>query len=143
MPTRSRKQEKKYSRYKKNVAHNEGCDFCQIDESFQHHVRNTKSFKIFQNIFPYSVWDDQDVQEHLLMAPKRHIDTLGDLDANEAVEYVNLIASYETQGYNIYMRPPQSEVKTVPHQHTHLIKPLPKTHNMLFVLRKPYIRIAK
>lgn len=143
MPTRSRKQEKQYTRYKKKHAHKKGCDFCEINEGVDHFISESKSFKTFRNIFPYSVWDDQDVEEHLLMTPKRHVDTLDELTAPEAVEFINLISSYENQGYNVYMRAPQSSIKSVSHQHTHLIKPASKTHNFLFVLRKPYIRIAR
>lgn len=143
MPTRSRKQEKQYTRYKKRYPGKDQCDFCLINKDTDHYVEESKSFKTFYNIFPYSVWDDQEVAEHLLITPKRHVYTLGELTASEAVEYIDIIASYESKGYNVYMRPPQSSIKSVAHQHTHLIKPGDRTHKFLLVVRKPYIRIAK
>lgn len=143
MPTRSRKQEKQYGKYKKHFAHKKGCDFCVIDASYDQLISETKSFKILKNIFPYSSWDDQSVEEHLLIVPKRHIDTIGDLTAPEAVEYIDLLASYESRGYNVYMRAPQSTVKSVAHQHTHFIRPTGRIHRLMFMLSKPYIHFAK
>lgn len=143
MPTRSRKQEKEYFRYKRTHAHKKGCDFCVIDKSFEHFVRETKSFKVIKNIFPYSAWDDQDVVEHLLVVPKRHVVTLDELSGPEAIEYIGIIASYESKGYNVYLRAPQSSIKSVPHQHAHFIKPGKRTHKVMFVLRRPYLRIVR
>ncbi len=143
MATRSRKDEKSYAAHRKNVHAKVGCIFCDYEESGQSYKDQTKSFVIINNIYPYSHWDGQGVLDHLLVVPKKHTDTLSDLDSNEAIEYVNLIASYESKGYSVYSRAPASNRKTVIHQHTHLIKLDNQTKKVVFYLKKPYIRFVK
>ncbi len=142
MATRSRKETLKY-RQDLKTDHYKDCVFCLIEREPERIIQTTKSFYVLINKYPYSHWDSQGVEDHLMVIPKKHTDTLGDLDANEAVEYVGLISSYETQGYNVYSRASQSSMKSVVHLHTHLIKPTPKVTRLEFFVRKPYIRIAK
>lgn len=141
MATRTRKQT---VRYRKHLRKNgpEHCEFCLIDAGYSQFIAETKSFKIITNIFPYSHWDLQKVSEHLLIVPKKHTDTLSDLTAPEAIEYVDLLGSYERRGYNVYSRAPQSGIKTVIHQHTHLIKGEGRQQRLLVYLKRPYLRLS-
>ena len=78
-----------------------------------------------------------------MIVPKKHTDTLSDLTRDEAVEYVDLLGSYESKGYNVWARAAQSTIKSVVHQHTHLIKSAGKAHRFIFFIRKPYLRLIK
>jgi diadenosine tetraphosphate (Ap4A) HIT family hydrolase len=143
MATRTRKDEKRYALHRKEIHSKTDCIFCDYsvgDESF---LRETKSFKIIDNIFPYTHWDGQGVLDHIIVVPKKHTDTLSDLSSYEAIEYVEIISSYENQGYSVYSRAKTSTRKTVVHQHTHLIKLDNQTKNIVLYVRKPYLRIVK
>ncbi len=142
MPTRSRKEHKVYKNYLKKLP-KDVCQFCLIDQSTPQFIKETKHFKIVQNIFPYSMWDMQSVADHLMIIPKQHTDTLSDLTAEQALEFTHLLADYEKQGYNVYARTPGSGIKSVVHQHTHLIKPGKKTRKFIFYLAKPYLRFGR
>ena len=78
-----------------------------------------------------------------MVIPKKHIDSLNDLTTDEAVEFVGLIGSYESRGYNVWARAPQSVIKSVVHQHTHLIKPGTKKKRFVLYNKKPYIRLTR
>lgn len=75
-----------------------------------------------------------------MIIPITHTDTLADLTPAAAQEYVKLLTSYETKGYNVYLRAPGSIMKSVVHQHTHLIKPVKRKIKLLLFIRRPYIR---
>lgn len=93
------------------------------------------------NLFGYDMWDSAGVAEHYMIVPKRHVESLGQLNAAEAKEYMDLLATFEKEGYSIYARAPQSITKSVPHQHTHLIKSDNKRKRALFFIRKPHFMI--
>jgi diadenosine tetraphosphate (Ap4A) HIT family hydrolase len=145
MATRSLKMHRAYKRYLRDVQPNNECQFCLIDKDFPQHIRETKSFKIIHNTFPYSSWDFMHTDDHLLIIPKKHTDKLADLNSQEALEFMNIIGSYESRGYNIYARAPQTAVKSVVHQHTHLIKPTPnkKPHRFVLFVKRPYLRLVR
>lgn len=140
--TRSRKEERTYKSHLKKIP-NGLCEFCAIDQKSKQLIRASRSFKIIRNIFPYSLWDGQKVTEHIMVVPKKHIDNLSQMTEKEKIEFVDLIESYERQGYNIYTRAPVSVIKSVVHQHTHMIKTEGSPKKLVFLLRKPYIRILR
>lgn len=140
--TRSRKEEILYKKHLKTTNRND-CAFCPIEKDSSQFIEETNSFKVIRNIFAYSIWDGQKVTDHLMITPKRHTDSLANMDKNEKIEYVDLIEKYEKQGYNIYSRAPSSAVKSILHQHTHLIKTEGASKRFVFLLRKPYIRIVR
>ena len=126
----------------KNKPRIQGCVFCNLDEKNEQFVSETKYFKIVRNIFGYSLWDSQRVADHLMIVPKKHTDSLNDLPKEAAVEFVGLLGQYEAKHYNVYARASSSVMKTVVHQHTHLIKPSGKPRKLVFLWRKPYIRFT-
>jgi ATP adenylyltransferase len=141
MPYRNRKEYKVYRRHTDRVRRSGVCEFCKIDKGSNQFVEGTKSFKVIKNIFPYSFWDERQVVDHLMVVPRKHIDTLDDISPTEASEYLKLIGSYESRGYDVFARAPTSVTKSVPHQHTHLIKPDKKRMKMLFFIKKPFFRV--
>jgi diadenosine tetraphosphate (Ap4A) HIT family hydrolase len=143
MATRSKKEEIRYANHRREVHAKTECIFCDYSAGDEFFVSETKSFKIIQNIFPYSYWDGQGVLDHKIIVPKKHTDTLSDLTSYEAIEYVELISSYESQGYSIYSRAQSSTRKSVIHQHTHVIKLDNRTKNIVIHTTKPYLRIVR
>lgn len=139
--TRSRKEEKDYKKYLKTINHTD-CVFCVIKKGNEQLVEETKNFKVIKNIFAYSLWDGQAVTDHMMITPKKHSDSLANMRPKEKVEYVDLIEKYEKLGYNIYARAPSSVIKSVIHQHTHLIKTEGSSKRLVLLLRKPYFRIV-
>jgi diadenosine tetraphosphate (Ap4A) HIT family hydrolase len=119
------------------------CSFCDINKGHNQFVEATKFFKIIRNRFPYTFWDGQGVADHLMVVPQRHIDSLATLSDEEKIEYVTILQRYEEQSYNVYARAPQSVMKSIVHQHTHLIKTNGTVNKFVLTLRKPLIRIIR
>lgn len=118
------------------------CQFCELTAASDEVVSMHKHFKIIKNIFPYDNWDARDVYDHLMITPVVHTESLSTLGDEAAIEFVKLVSSYEKQGYDVYARSPMSTLKSVPHQHTHLIKTGGKKHKGVLHLQKPYISIT-
>lgn len=123
---RSRKGQRAYDRYIKKLPANAPCTFCALGHDDENFVSETEHFKIVRNRFPYTYWDYNTVEDHLMIVPKQHTDTLKDLTFMESKEYIEQVSAYEHKGYNIYARTPGSNIKTVVHQHTHLMKFAPR-----------------
>lgn len=142
--TRSRKERNFYSNYlaRRKKRKNVKCEFCLITNGHKDHIQEAKYFKVIRNVFPYSIWDGQDVSDHLMIVPQMHTDHLGDLPKTAGSELLTIIGEYEAQGYNFYARAPQSKIKSVLHHHTHLIKPKDKEAHFILFFQKPYMRIA-
>jgi diadenosine tetraphosphate (Ap4A) HIT family hydrolase len=139
---RSTKEARLYDRQRRESA-DEGCPFCAIHKGHPQYVEETQFLKVIRNRMPYSIWDGQGVLSHLMIIPKKHVDKLGSLDGKAAAEFIRLVDTYESAGYNIYARAPISSVKSVEHQHTHLIQLDGKDRRFIVVLRKPfYIRLS-
>ena len=79
-------------------------------------------FWVTRNIFPYTVWDSYFVDEHLMLIPKRHVDSIGKLSDHELMVFGKVLGRYEDAGYSVYGRAATNGSKSVAHQHTHLIK---------------------
>lgn len=142
--SRSRKQSKAYDYHLKYIEPpTQGCAFCKIDENSYQFIGQSTFFKIIRNIFPYSLWDGQEVVDHLMLLPKKHTDSLSQLPDGAAVEFVSLISGYESKGYSVYARAPGSLMKSLAHQHTHLIKAQKNRIRALLYIRRPYIRLLK
>lgn len=78
-----------------------------------------------------------------MIVPKQHTNKLGDLSGDAAKEFFALVEQYEEQNYNLYARSVHSTVRSIPHQHTHLIKLDGKQRKFLMMVRKPwYFRIS-
>lgn len=142
MSYRSRRERKAYSRHIKKVQPTGICEFCGINEGHPDFITGTGSIKVIRNTFPYSYFDYHKVDDHLMVVPVKHTDTLSSLSPQEASEYIKLISSYEAKGYDIFARAPTSKQKTVLHQHTHLIKPVGKEIKTFIYSKKPFVRIT-
>lgn len=95
---------------------------------------------VVRSSYPYDLWEYRYVTEHLLVCPRRHVPSLGDLTVAEKTEIMDVFARYEAADYNVYGRSAQSQHRTVPtHQHTHLIKISHKKTRFAFYMAKPYL----
>lgn len=140
---RSTKEARSYSK-KRKEDETAGCPFCAIGPSHAQYVTETKHLKVIRNRTPYSLWDSQGVLDHLMVVPKQHTGKLGDLGDEAAREFIALIDQYEEDGYAFYGRAPGSAVRSVAHQHTHLLKLDGKKRKFLLMIRQPwYIRLSK
>ena len=139
---RKNKNHKVYAVHAEAAKKSGGCAFCELKADSYQVIKIAEHFKIIKNIFPYDNWDARDVLDHLMITPIMHTESLSTLGDEAAVEFVKLMSGYEKQGYDVYGRSPHSTVKSVPHQHTHLIKTGGKNHKAIIHLQKPYISIT-
>lgn len=95
------------------------------------------------NLTQYDLWELYDVEDHLLVIPKRHIETLKELTNNERLDIMDQVAEYEANGYNVYARGVGFARRSVNHQHTHLIKVTNKKPRLAVFLQYPYYLFKK
>jgi diadenosine tetraphosphate (Ap4A) HIT family hydrolase len=134
-----RKTYKLYQQRKKLL----GCPFCDPAEISYRIREETPHFYVILNNPPYFIWEHHHVLEHLLVIPKRHVDTLNDFSDAELLEYGRITGRYETKDYSIYARSDTSPRRSVTHQHTHLIKIDRTQPRFSLYIRKPYILFHK
>lgn len=116
-----------------------GCPFCEPYLSERIVVDQTKLCLVTKNEFPYDLWENQKVADHLILVPKRHIACSSKLSGEEKNEFYNLMSKYEKKGYNSYTRSDKSLTKSVPlHHHTHLIETIGKRAWLVLSLKKPH-----
>lgn len=134
---RTRKNHKLYKKY--SAARKSDCDFCDLTAASPQTVKEYDRFWVIRNIFKYDIWDSVPVLEHLMVLPKRHVDSLSRLNKAEAAEWLGIVQEYEAAGYSLYSRAPQDITKSIPHQHTHLLKLGTKRAKALIYLKTPHI----
>lgn len=140
---RKRHSQKQYAAHTNKARASGVCQFCELNENSDQVVAMHTHFKVIKNIFPYDNWDARNVEDHLMITPIQHTETLSSLGNQAAIEFVKIMSSYEAKGYDVYARSPFSTIKSVPHQHTHLIKTGGKKHSMIIHFTKPYISITR
>ena len=132
-----RKALKRYKSFPKPKS--DECHFCGKDQVAI--VAETEHARIIRNRVSYDVWELRKVVEHLMVIPKRHVTSLKGLHDAERIDIMKIIGDYESRGYNVYARSAGNLMRSVPHQHTHLIKTAGKLAKFTFYLKKPYIFI--
>lgn len=140
--SRSRKKEKQYILYKKSRT-NDTCIFCNMKTEANKVVEEYPYFWVIENRFGYEMWDGCGVDEHLMIVPKRHIDSLSEMNDSEKLQYIEVVSQYEGNGYSIYSRANQNNTKSVPHQHTHFIRVDNKRKKYVLYLNKPHIAVYR
>ncbi len=135
---RSRKTKNKYNPEQAIKRHALGVSHCPFCNKHIEVVKQAKYFLVVVNGFAYDYWELMNVEDHLMIIPVRHILSIAELTDKERIEWVSLVAYYESRGYNIYLREKDNITKSVPHQHTHLIKTKNKHAKFFVYLRRPY-----
>lgn len=129
-----RKTFKKY----KALSQTSECPFCDVSEQ-EAIIFQTKHAFILPNKVRYDLWDGLTVAEHLMVIPKRHVTSMAELTKAEAAEIMAVMQKYEADGYNVYARAVGSIMRSVEHQHTHLIKTSStRRARFLLFIRRPY-----
>ena len=96
------------------------------------------------NRVSYDVFEGRRVLDHLLIIPKRHLETLKDFTKEEKLDMMDIASEYEAKGYNVYARGVGSLTRSVKHQHTHLIKiKNNKPAKFILYIRRPYLLINR
>ena len=115
----------------------------QIKHHTDQVVGETAHCLIIKNRFGYNFWDGCGVDDHLMVIPKRHVDSLANLSDEEKIDYMNQVARFESSGYSIYARAQGSKSRSMAHQHTHFIKVDGKAKKMMIYLNKPHTVITR
>lgn len=118
------------------------CPFC-LPETLARAVYEGKHIYIVPNLTSYDLWEAQDVEDHLLIIPRRHVQSLSELDEKERLAVMDAAASHEAKGYSIYARGKGFINRSVQHQHTHLIKTSNKQPRILIYMQRPYYYLFK
>lgn len=116
------------------------CTFCNELSGTRIMGENETMF-ILPNRVSYDMFEGRKVVDHLMVIPKRHIETIAEFSDQEKIDQMTVIGEHEAKGYNVYMRGVGTVSRSVKHQHTHLIKLVDKKSNAVVYLRKPYILI--
>lgn len=138
---RTRAQARQYTKYRHSL--DSDCQFCSFTAETPQVIAEHTHFWIVENIFPYKLWDDFLVEQHLMIVPKRHVVSLIELTDAEKFDYITLIADYEHHGYSIYSRTDKSLTKSIPHQHTHLIRVSDVPVSRLYYQSRPHILVYR
>jgi diadenosine tetraphosphate (Ap4A) HIT family hydrolase len=127
---------KLYHKRRDATRRQDGCPFCDL--SNEKIVQETKHCVVIPNLTKYDLWELHNVEEHLMVVPKRHVETLAELSEEELLDIAKVIAQYEQQGFNVYARGVGFVKRSVKHQHTHLIKVTDAKPKFTVFIRKPY-----
>lgn len=132
-----RKTKVKYNSHNNADKKVQSCGFCDAETSARH-VYETDTIAVIPNRVSYDMFEGRRVTEHLMVIPKQHRESFVDFTQQEQLETMQVIAKYETEGYNIYARGVGSISRSMKHQHTHLIKLSQRTSNAVFYIKRPY-----
>jgi len=135
MYTSNRTSQNKKSYYEKYPRTGD-CQFCLFkgDEI----VKEIGDFLIVRNKFQYDIFDMCEVVDHLMVTPKEHTEKLSTLSNASLKDFIKILTDYEDQEYNVFFREPKSQIKTVSHHHTHLLK-LGKRLQTINYTKDPYM----
>ena len=117
---------------------NKPCAFCSRQD-IGSIIEVGKHVFVSENIIPYDVFEGGAVEKHYMLIPKEHRESMTEFTEAERLEYLEVLARYEAEGFNSYTRALSSKTRSVAHHHTHLLyTPGGKVRALLF-LSKPYI----
>lgn len=120
------------------------CPFCHLDDPKlnpkpRHIIKETTHARVMDALYPYEFWEFREVTDHLMIVPKRHVSTLGELTPEERADIMDICCEYEIQNFNVYARAIKSKQRTIPlHQHTHLIRTKPQSAKRAIYFEKPF-----
>jgi hypothetical protein len=139
-----RKTRKSYTQKLREDTAKNICTFCSDAAPSGGFIEETEHARVIPNRTHYDLWEGRYVAEHYLVVPKLCVGSLNELPDDAArLDIMNIIATYEQQGFNVYARAVGSPLRSVRHQHTHLIKFSTQPHPKYTVyIEKPYTVLA-
>jgi diadenosine tetraphosphate (Ap4A) HIT family hydrolase len=139
-----RKTLKTYAKLTAKDQQSSGCTFCNdYAGNNAKIVGENKTMFVIYNRVSYDMFEGQRVADHLMVIPKRHVESLDEFTDAEKLDQMAVMSEYEKQGYDIYARGVGNIARSVKHQHTHLIKTVNKRAKFVLFANKPYILIDK
>lgn len=134
-------------RYRKNyktflkLTGDDNCALCNIKD---HQVLyEDDHLRVIGNKFPYDIWEQRKVVDHLLIIPKIHVSGIAELPVDAKASLISFISKFESLGYDVYARSVGSNMRSIAdHQHTHLIKTVGEPATFSVYVKKPYL-VAK
>lgn len=114
-----------------------GCPFCD-QKTLKSAVAEDEYVYVVKNLTQYDLWEFHKVEDHLMVVPKRHTETISELTSAERLAIMEKVAEYESKGYSVYARGVGFIKKSVKHQHTHLIKVNNKKPKFAIFIESPY-----
>jgi len=119
------------------------CTFCH-NITHEQKAESNDTMQVVFNRVSYDVFEGRAVLDHLMIVPKRHVESLNDFTDQEKLDLMSLAGEYEAKGYNVYARGMGSITRSVKHQHTHLIKIKNGAKaKLIFYLQKPHFLINR
>src|SRR5882724_3879932 len=79
------------------------CPFCK-STTLAEAIFENEFIYIVPNLTKYDLWELHNVVDHLLIVPKRHVESLHELNPKERLAVIDAAADYEIKGYNVYAR---------------------------------------
>lgn len=137
------KTRKQYAHHNKNDQVKKLCAFCSDEKLQSRLVEKTTTMIVIPNRVAYDIFEGRRVEDHLMVLPLRHIESIAEFTDQEKLEMVELLGRYEERGYSLYARGVGSISRSVKHQHTHLIKLDNKVPKFNLYIHKPYIVLHK
>lgn len=119
------------------------CSFPSCEGDSEPITEENDTMYIIKNRVTYDIFEGRRVLDHLMVVPRRHIETLADFTQQEQLDHMEMLSRYEKAGYNVYARGVGSVTRSVKHQHTHLIKTSNELPKGIFYIRKPYFLLRK
>lgn len=111
------------------------CDTTKLAEI----IHEGSTMRVVRNRMPYDIFEDLRVNDHLMIVPKQHRTSFGEFTTDEKIEYIDLVAEYEGNFYNIYTRSRGTVTRSVTHLHTHLIQTKGQRLRAIVYINKPYL----
>lgn len=118
------------------------CTLC-VERNLDTVIHMGDTMYVVKNRVQYDMFEGRRVEDHLLVMPKTHKESTAEFTSDEGKELLAIIAEYEAKGYGFYGRGVGSPTRSVKHQHTHLIKLIPKRPKFVVVVNKPYFVLSK
>lgn len=117
------------------------CPFppCNDDDAREQNVLfENDTMYVISNRVSYDVFEMQNVEDHLMVIPKRHLESFAEFSDQERLDMMRIVSDHEGRGYHIFARGVGSVNRSVKHQHTHLIKLNNKKARLFLYSHKPY-----
>ncbi len=137
-----RKTRKAYASHNAGDRAASGCTFCKEVGQPRILHENATMF-VIANRVAYDMFEDLRVLDHLMVIPKRHVESLQDFTDEEKLDHMAIAGDYEARGYSIYSRGSGQVNRSVKHQHTHMMKLGDKKPKFVLYAAKPHILINK
>ncbi len=118
------------------------CPFCDAQNQVEEIIAENKTMLVIRNRVSYDFFEGVPVSDHLMLIPRKHHINLGELNREEKMDYMEMLAKYESEGYSVYSRGEANHERSQPHIHTHLLMAKGGRARFLLYAEKPYIVLS-